>query len=103
MCSSDLIGARVRVQVSRVDLDGRKIDFRWVQDDLSEAATSLARKKKAAVAVETFNVQDRAINRHKPKKTSAPKSGESTKLHKIVKLTASRASKSLRRTKKSLK
>ena len=27
------IGARVRVQVSRVDLDGRKIDFRWVQDD----------------------------------------------------------------------
>ncbi len=26
------IGARVRVQVSRVDLDGRKIDFRWVQE-----------------------------------------------------------------------
>ena len=31
------IGARVRVQVSRVDLDGRKIDFRWVRDDLLEA------------------------------------------------------------------
>jgi ribonuclease R len=27
------VGARVRVQVSRVDLDGRKIDFRWVQED----------------------------------------------------------------------
>jgi ribonuclease R len=26
------IGARVRVQVSRVDLDGRKIDFRWVPE-----------------------------------------------------------------------
>ena len=27
------VGARVRVQVSRVDLDGRKIDFRWVQEE----------------------------------------------------------------------
>jgi ribonuclease R len=27
------IGTRVRVQVSRVDLDGRKIDFRLVRDD----------------------------------------------------------------------
>ena len=27
------IGARVRVQVSRVDLDGRKIDFRLVNED----------------------------------------------------------------------
>jgi ribonuclease R len=26
------MGARVRVQVSRVDLDGRKIDFRMVRD-----------------------------------------------------------------------
>ena len=31
------VGARVRVQVSRVDLDGRKIDFRWVQDDGTSA------------------------------------------------------------------
>ncbi|WP_312305746.1 ribonuclease R [Pulveribacter sp.] len=29
------IGARVRVQVSRVDLDGRRIDFRLVHDELS--------------------------------------------------------------------
>ena len=27
------VGARVRVQVSRVDLDGRKIDFRWVPEE----------------------------------------------------------------------
>ncbi len=27
------VGARVRVQVSRVDLDGRKIDFRWAQEE----------------------------------------------------------------------
>jgi ribonuclease R len=30
------MGARVRVQVSRVDLDGRKIDFRMVRDGESE-------------------------------------------------------------------
>ncbi len=40
------IGARVRVQVSRVDLDGRKIDFRWVQDGLSEDADAALRKNK---------------------------------------------------------
>ena len=40
------IGARVRVQVSRVDLDGRKIDFRWVQDGLSEQADTTIRKNK---------------------------------------------------------
>jgi len=31
------IGSRVRVQVSRVDLDGRKIDFRLVRDDEDRA------------------------------------------------------------------
>jgi ribonuclease R len=32
------IGSRVRIQVSRVDLDGRKIDFRLVHDELDRAA-----------------------------------------------------------------
>ena len=40
------IGARVRVQVSRVDLDGRKIDFRWVQDDVTELQSAGTRKVK---------------------------------------------------------
>jgi ribonuclease R len=40
------IGARVRVQVSRVDLDGRKIDFRWVQDDASDVQSVGLRKTK---------------------------------------------------------
>jgi ribonuclease R len=40
------IGARVRVQVSRVDLDGRKIDFRWVQDDVIEGNAGVVRKPK---------------------------------------------------------
>jgi len=38
------IGARVRVQVSRVDLDGRKIDFRWVNDDMPLASVGTSRK-----------------------------------------------------------
>jgi ribonuclease R len=40
------IGARVRVQVSRVDLDGRKIDFRWVQDDVIDGNAGVVRKPK---------------------------------------------------------
>jgi len=42
------VGARVRVQVSRVDLDGRKIDFRMVRDAGDEAALLRARREKAA-------------------------------------------------------
>ena len=35
------IGTRVRIQVSRVDLDGRKIDFRLVTDDHAGAPRTL--------------------------------------------------------------
>ena len=38
------VGARVRVQVSRVDLDGRKIDFRMVHDSDEDAALIRARR-----------------------------------------------------------
>ena len=37
------IGARVRVQVSRVDLDGRKIDFRWVPEDGVESVEKISK------------------------------------------------------------
>ncbi|NUZ06204.1 ribonuclease R [Piscinibacter koreensis] len=43
-----VIGTRVRVQVSRVDLDGRKIDFRMVHDDAEEAALMRARRERNA-------------------------------------------------------
>ncbi len=42
------IGSRVRVQVSRVDLDGRKIDFRLVHE--GEALTGRSQRDKAGVA-----------------------------------------------------
>jgi ribonuclease R len=45
------IGARVRVQVSRVDLDGRKIDFRWVQDDAIQSFDNSSRKNKSTESV----------------------------------------------------
>lgn len=42
-----IVGSRVRVQVSRVDLDGRKIDFRLVDDDTEQAMLLRARRDKS--------------------------------------------------------
>ncbi len=43
-----IIGSRVRVQVSRVDLDGRKIDFRMVREGEDEALALRAKRDKLA-------------------------------------------------------
>jgi ribonuclease R len=43
------VGTRVRVQVSRVDLDGRKIDFRMVREGEPDKATGRGDKPRAAV------------------------------------------------------
>ncbi len=42
------IGARVRVQVSRVDLDGRRIDFRMVREGEDDATRLRARRERVA-------------------------------------------------------
>ncbi|HEY2559125.1 MAG TPA: ribonuclease R [Caldimonas sp.] len=42
-----VVGTRVRVQVSRVDLDGRKIDFRLVRDGEDVAGALRSRREKA--------------------------------------------------------
>jgi len=47
-----VVGTRVRVQVSRVDLDGRKIDFRLVREG-EEATTSLLRTRREKAAERT--------------------------------------------------
>jgi ribonuclease R len=44
------VGTRVRVQVSRVDLDGRKIDFRMVREGEDEAGVMRARREKPSSA-----------------------------------------------------
>jgi ribonuclease R len=49
-------GSRVRVQVSRVDLDGRKIDFRLVREGEEELGS--ARGKRERVADKTGSVSD---------------------------------------------
>jgi len=45
-----VVGSRVRVQVSRVDLDGRKIDFRMVRDGEDDTPALRQRRDKAAAA-----------------------------------------------------
>jgi ribonuclease R len=42
------VGSRVRVQVSRVDLDGRKIDFRLVRDNDDDATRLRAKRERFA-------------------------------------------------------
>lgn len=42
-----VVGSRVRVQVSRVDLDGRKIDFRMVREGEDDVGLLRARRDKA--------------------------------------------------------
>ncbi len=42
------IGARVQVQVSRVDLDGRRIDFRLVRDELAALQSGEPRSREPA-------------------------------------------------------
>ncbi len=44
------VGSRVRVQVSRVDLDGRKIDFRLVREGETDALVPRTRKAQPAQA-----------------------------------------------------
>jgi ribonuclease R len=55
------VGARVRVQVSRVDLDGRKIDFRWVQEDGSPSLDKPLRGKKSPSVVSGVSSPDNSL------------------------------------------
>jgi ribonuclease R len=57
------IGTRVRVQVSRVDLDGRKIDFRLVRDG-EHPMRAVAARPSAAPAVRQPPIARRA---HRPR------------------------------------
>jgi ribonuclease R len=78
------VGTRVRVQVSRVDLDGRKIDFRLVHDNEGERLLAAGRPGRPRVvpasAVDTLaavQAADRAgKSRAKGRKSAAAK-GES--------------------------
>jgi len=59
-----VIGTRVRVQVSRVDLDGRKIDFRLVRDGEEDVGAVRTRRDKGELAtseIVALKDADRAV------------------------------------------
>jgi ribonuclease R len=65
------VGVRLRVQVSRVDLDGRKIDFRLVREPGAGRST----REKAASAVDELKAlreTDRALKRAANQAAAAP-------------------------------
>ena len=77
------VGGRIRVQVSRVDLDGRRIDFRLVRDPLSPVAVPVrpARERPASAQDELMSIQeaDRAVRRASRKssaRSAGPRAGK---------------------------
>jgi ribonuclease R len=72
------VGGRVRVQVSRVDLDGRKIDFRMVREgDMPLPRPGKPKAESASRELETIKETDRAVKRssRKPAAKGHAKSG----------------------------
>jgi ribonuclease R len=73
------IGSRVRVQVSRVDLDGRKIDFRLVKEGEELVSRAMREKGVAPVragksgSVKATAAKKSSAKSDKPKKTASKK------------------------------
>ncbi|WP_242617040.1 ribonuclease R [Rivibacter subsaxonicus] len=73
------VGSRVRVQVSRVDLDGRKIDFRLVREGGAEPPRPVRERHKAAAAgsasekLEAVEAADRALKKAGKRATASPR------------------------------
>jgi ribonuclease R len=84
------IGARVRVQVSRVDLDGRRIDFRMVREGEGDKLLSRSRPtgRGEGSAVETL-ADVKSVDREQKRATRQAKSGAAASTRKN-KSTASR-------------
>ena len=76
-----VVGSRVRVQVSRVDLDGRKIDFRMVREGEDDASLLRVRRDKNATAAgELAQVKetDRAVKAVTKKKAQKARGAAGT-------------------------
>jgi ribonuclease R len=76
------VGSRVRVQVSRVDLDGRKIDFRMVREGEVERPTGRGARERegrgggsAVEQLESIHKADRAL-RSANRRSAGTKSGK---------------------------
>ncbi|MBA3588272.1 MAG: ribonuclease R [Methylibium sp.] len=77
-----VVGTRVRVQVSRVDLDGRRIDFRLVGEAGIGAGMRSGRDKAAASVVEELKGVQNVDREHKraTKKAALPRAGKKPKV-----------------------
>jgi len=76
------IGTRVRVQVSRVDLDGRKIDFRLVHEGEDKAALlGRAMKDKSGDHESELPTQERGVRRHADGKMGGKETGKRSESH----------------------
>ena len=94
------VGARVRVQVSRVDLDSRKIDFRLVHEGQTEPPLgnrakrdrTLDRDGSAVSELASIKEADRAVKAAK-RKVGAPKSHASRAVKTLARKGPSKATK----------
>ena len=86
------IGARVRVQVSRVDLDGRKIDFRWVQEPGTELLDKSLKKKPGINEPRHTSSSKKSL----PKSSQREKNHGKSPLTAAVKKTAGKPKKNLK-------
>ncbi|MEO7854862.1 MAG: S1 RNA-binding domain-containing protein, partial [Rubrivivax sp.] len=98
------VGTRVRVQVSRVDLDGRRIDFRLVREgepELPDTRQRAARGRKdsAVDALAEVKSADRVAKAGARKKARSPGTGASPTKGKVGRSAAARG-KSATRTRR---
>jgi ribonuclease R len=76
------VGARLRVQVSRVDLDGRRIDFRLVREGDNTATTQRTPRERSAAAASSAENDLAAVKdadrvaRRAARQASAPAKGK---------------------------
>ena len=99
-----IVGARVRVQVSRVDLDGRKIDFRMVREGEDDAARLRTRRDRVPQAqagdeLARIKATDRATKAATKAKSRTAK-GSSAHPVRAAKATARKASTAPRSSKR---
>ena len=71
------LGTPVRVQVSRVDLDGRRIDFRLVREGEELVARALRDKKGGSAAAAGEGASARVARKRKPRAGEAGQSAQS--------------------------
>jgi ribonuclease R len=99
-----IVGARVRVQVSRVDLDGRKIDFRMVREGEDDAARLRTRRERVPQAqagdeLARIKAADRATKAATKAKSRTVKGGSAHPVR-AAKATARKASTAPRSSKR---